>query len=261
MISVEQVDLVYPSRGASLQALSAVSLAAAEGEFVSLVGPSGCGKSTLLKIIAGLIPPTRGVARVNGSIVTGAAGSVGVVFQSALLMPWRTVLQNVLLQIEIRGLPRADYREQARALLALVGLAGFENAYPHELSGGMQQRTGLCRALIHDPDILLMDEPFGALDAMTREQMNAELQRVWMQRRKTVLFITHSITEAVYLGDRVVVMSARPGRVLANIKVDFDRPRSLDTLVGDPKFAEYNKTIRGHLHHKFETAKPAGMVA
>jgi NitT/TauT family transport system ATP-binding protein len=248
MISVEDVDLVYSSRRANVQALERVSLTAAEGEFVSLVGPSGCGKSTLLKILAGLLAPSSGTVRINGELVKDTAGSVGIVFQSPLLMPWRTVLQNVLLQIEIRGMPKSEYREPALRLLDLVGLADVEGSYPYELSGGMQQRVGLCRALIHDPKILLMDEPFGALDAMTREQMNAELQRVWMQRRKTVVFITHSISEAIYLGDRVLVMSPRPGRMVADISIDFERPRAIDTLVGSRKFAEHNRAIRGYLH-------------
>jgi NitT/TauT family transport system ATP-binding protein len=248
MISVENVALVYSSRRARLQALAGVSMTACEGEFVSLVGPSGCGKSTLLKIIAGLLPPSSGTVRVFGEVVKGTVDSIGIVFQSPLLMPWRTVVQNVLLQVQIRGFPVRQYHEQAYGLLKLVGLAGFEDAYPHELSGGMQQRVGLCRALIHDPQILLMDEPFGALDALTREQMNAELQQIWMQRRKTVLFITHSITEAIYLGDRVLVMSSRPGQMLADIKIDFERPRAIDNLVGSRQFAEHSRTIRGHLN-------------
>ncbi len=261
MISVEDVSLTYASQRGNVQALSAVSLAANPGEFVSLVGPSGCGKSTLLKIIAGLMGPSSGTVRVNGEVVKGSNGSIGIVFQSPLLMPWRTVVQNVLLQIDIRGLPVSEYREQAINLIHLVGLAGFENSYPHELSGGMQQRVGLCRALIHDPDILLMDEPFGALDAMTREQMNAELQRVWMQRRKTVLFITHSITEAIFLGDRVVVMSPRPGRMLADLKVDFERPRAIDTLIGSRNFGDYSRTIRNYLNSSAAGAEPAAEVA
>jgi len=247
-ISVADVSLVYPSRRATVQALQGISLKAGQGEFVSVVGPSGCGKSTLLKIIAGLLMPTTGSVMVDGAPVRGPGGNVGIVFQSPLLMAWRTVLQNVLLQVEIRGLRVSDYRERALQLLDLVGLKGFEHSYPHELSGGMQQRVGLCRALIHDPPLLMMDEPFGALDAMTREQMNVELQRVWLQSRKTVLFITHSISEAIFLGDRVVVMSPRPGRLLADIAVDFERPRALDGLIGTSRFAELSRQIRGHLN-------------
>ena len=214
VIAIEDVSLVYRAKNSAVHALDRVSIGAAEGEFVALVGPSGCGKSTLLKLVSGLIPPSGGVIRVNRQPVRGPTASIGIVFQNPLLMAWRSTLRNVLLQIEIRGLPVANYRATAQELIELVGLEGFEDAYPHQLSGGMQQRVGLCRALIHDPDLLLMDEPFGALDALTREQMNAELQRIWMDRRKTVLFITHSISEAVYLADRVLVMSlaARPHR-------------------------------------------------
>jgi NitT/TauT family transport system ATP-binding protein len=186
--------------------------------------------------------------KVDGKEVKGAGGNVGIVFQSPLLMAWRTILQNVLLQIEIRGLSVSAYRGEAMRLLDMTGLSGFEHSYPHELSGGMQQRVGLCRALIHDPPLLMMDEPFGALDAMTREQMNVELQRIWLQRRKTVLFITHSISEAIFLGDRVLVMSPRPGRLLADIPIDFERPRSMDSLIGTSKFAELSRTVRAHLN-------------
>ena len=176
-----------------------------------MVGPSGCGKTTLLKILAGLMPPSRGDARLRGTPITGPRQDIGVVFQSPVLFPWRTVLDNVLLPIDVQGLPRERHRRAALDLLALVGLEGFERRYPWELSGGMQQRVALTRALVHDPAMLLMDEPFGALDAMTREQMNVELQRIWLERKKTVVFITHSIPEAVFLGDRVLVMSPRAG--------------------------------------------------
>jgi NitT/TauT family transport system ATP-binding protein len=230
-----------------VHALDNVSLAAADREFVALLGPSGCGKSTLLKLIAGLIPASSGTIRVNGQPITGPTPSIGIVFQSPLLMAWRTVLQNVLLQIEIRDLRVADYRAAARDLIRLVGLDGFEDAHPHQLSGGMQQRVGLCRALIHDPDLLIMDEPFGALDAMTREQMNAELQRIWIERRKTVLFITHSISEAVYLADRVLVMSPRPGRLVGEIAVDLPRPRTVATTEL-PAFVELTREVRRHLN-------------
>lgn len=248
MIVVDNLNLIYPSRRTSVHALQGVSLRAREGEFISVVGPSGCGKSTLLKIVAGLLRPTSGTVKVDGKEVKGPGGNVGIVFQSPLLMAWRTILQNVLLQVEIRGLRVSDYREQAKQLLNMAGLSGFEQSYPHELSGGMQQRVGLCRALIHDPALLMMDEPFGALDAMTREQMNVELQRIWLQRQKTVLFITHSISEAIFLGDRVLVMSPRPGRLLADIPVDFERPRAMDDLIGTSKFAELSRTVRGYLN-------------
>jgi NitT/TauT family transport system ATP-binding protein len=184
---------------------------------------------------------------VNGRPVTGPTPSIGIVFQSPLLMAWRTVLQNVLLQIDIRNLRTADYRPAARELIRLVGLEGFEHAHPHQLSGGMQQRVGLCRALIHDPDLLVMDEPFGALDAMTREQMNAELQRIWIERRKTVLFITHSIAEAAFLADRILVMSPRPGRIVGDILVDLPRPRTVATTEL-PAFVQITRQVRRNLN-------------
>ena len=247
VIGIEGVSLVYRGKSAEVRALENVTFAARDREFVALLGPSGCGKSTLLKLIAGLIPPTRGTIRVNGRKVAGPAPSIGIVFQSPLLMAWRTVLQNILLPIDIRDLPAADYIPAARDLIRLVGLDGFEHAHPHQLSGGMQQRVGLCRALIHDPDLLVMDEPFGALDALTREQMNAELQRIWIERRKTVLFITHSITEAVFLADRVLVMSPRPGRLVGEIVVDLPRPRNVATTE-QPEFAQFTREVRRHLN-------------
>jgi NitT/TauT family transport system ATP-binding protein len=243
VIGIEGVSLIYRSENAAVHALDNVSLAATDREFVALLGPSGCGKSTLLKLVAGLIPQSSGVIRVNGRPISGPTPSIGIVFQSPLLMAWRTVLDNVLLQIEIRDLSVAAYREDARDLIRLVGLDGFEDAHPHQLSGGMQQRVGLCRALIHDPDLLVMDEPFGALDAMTREQMNAELQRIWIERRKTVLFITHSIAEAVYLADRVLVMSPRPGRIVGEIVVDLPRPRTVATTEL-PAFVHFTREVR-----------------
>jgi NitT/TauT family transport system ATP-binding protein len=247
VIGIDGVSLVYRSQNAAVRALDNISFAAASREFVALVGPSGCGKSTLLKLIAGLIPASSGTIRVNGRPIAGPTPSIGIVFQSPLLMAWRTVLQNVLLQIEIRNLRTATYLPAARELIRLVGLEGFEDAHPHQLSGGMQQRVGLCRALIHDPDLLVMDEPFGALDAMTRELMNAELQRIWIERRKTVLFITHSISEAVYLADRVLVMSPRPGRIVGEIAVDLPRPRTVATTEL-PAFVEFTRAVRRRLN-------------
>jgi NitT/TauT family transport system ATP-binding protein len=247
VIGIDGVSLVYRTRSTAVQALDRVSLAASAGEFVALVGPSGCGKSTLVKLVSGLIPPTAGAIRVNGEPVRGPTPAIGIVFQNPVLMAWRSTLRNILLQIEIRGLDVERHRATAQELIELVGLTGFENAYPHQLSGGMQQRVGLCRALIHDPDVLLMDEPFGALDALTREQMNAELQRIWMERRKTVLFITHSIAEAVYLADRVLVMSPRPGRVVGEIAVDLPRPRTVASSE-QPEFAQFTRRVRQYLN-------------
>jgi NitT/TauT family transport system ATP-binding protein len=247
VIGIEGVSLIYRSRNAEVHALDNISFAATDREFVALVGPSGCGKSTLLKLISGLLPHYSGMVRVNGRPISGPTASIGIVFQSPLLMAWRTVLQNVLLQIEIRNLRVADYLAAARDLIRLVGLDGFEDAHPHQLSGGMQQRVGLCRALIHDPDLLIMDEPFGALDAMTRELMNAELQRIWIERQKTVLFITHSISEAVYLADRVLVMSPRPGRIVGEIAVDLPRPRTVATTEL-PEFVHFTREVRRSLN-------------
>ena len=246
-IGIDNVGLVYRTASSAVRALDAVSFAAADREFVALLGPSGCGKSTLLKLVSGLIRPTSGSIRVNGAEVKGPTPSIGIVFQSPLLMAWRTVIENVLLQIDIRGMKVADYREEAKRLLRLVGLEDFENALPYQLSGGMQQRVGLCRALIHDPHLLIMDEPFGALDAMTRESMNAELQRIWMERRKTVLFITHSISEAVFLADRVLVMSPRPGTIVGEIIIDLPRPRTVATTE-QPEFAALTRQVRRYLN-------------
>ncbi|KAA0969040.1 ABC transporter ATP-binding protein [Aureimonas fodinaquatilis] len=218
-----------------LLALDNINLTVRDGEFVAIVGSSGCGKSTLLRLIAGLLPTSEGIVEVNGHKVKGPADDVGIAFQTPVLLPWRSVVENVSLQLEVRKLPKAKYETELRRLIELVGLNGFEDRKPYELSGGMQQRVALCRALIHNPALLLMDEPFGALDAMTREQLNLELQRIWMETRKTIVLITHSIIEAVFLADRVVVMSPRPGRITKIIDVPVPRPRSFSGL-GDPAF-------------------------
>ena len=245
VIAVTGLTKVYASRGESLLALDAIDFAVAEGEFVAVVGPSGCGKTTLLKILAGLAPPSGGEARLNGTPIAGPRRDIGVVFQSPVLFPWRTVLDNVLLPADVQRLARERAERVARELLALVGLGGFEGRYPWELSGGMQQRVAIVRALIHDPALLLMDEPFGALDAMTREQMNLELQRIWLERRKTVVFITHSIPEAVFLADRVLVMTARPGRIAEAVTVSLPRPRGLDVMT-TAAFGTHVQRIRAH---------------
>src|SRR5438128_5668586 len=220
MIEIREVAKAYRSRhGDVVQALTDVTLEVRDKEFVRLVGPSGCGKSTLLKLVAGLVPPTRGEIVIQGRPVREPFPDVGFVFQSAVLLPWRAVLDNVLFSSEMLGQSREHYRGRALALIELAGLAGFERKYPWELSGGMQQRVALCRALVHDPSLLLMDEPFGALDAMTREEMGLELLRLWEERPKTILFVTHSIPEAILLADRVVVLSARPGRIARALDV------------------------------------------
>jgi NitT/TauT family transport system ATP-binding protein len=226
-IDVHGVRMVYSSGREPIEALSEIDLEVAAGEFVSVVGPSGCGKSTLLKIIAGLAQPTEGVVRVNSQTVDRPVTDIGIVFQEPVLLEWRRALANVMLQVEMRGLRGEGYRSRAEELLGLVGLRGFEDRYPHELSGGMQQRVAICRALVHDPPLLLMDEPFGALDALTREQIADDLQRIWLENRKTVIFVTHSVSEAVLLSDRIVVLSSRPGRITGTVSVKLPRPRSL----------------------------------
>jgi NitT/TauT family transport system ATP-binding protein len=246
-IRAVDVGMRFPAKRGHVDALGGVTLEVAPEEFVSLLGPSGCGKSTLLRIVAGLIRPTSGEVSVHGQRLDGPNSEVGIVFQSPVLLPWRTVLANVELQVEVRGLDRVSYRDEARRLLALVGLNGFESSYPYQLSGGMQQRVSLCRALIHNPRLLLMDEPFGALDALTREQMNLELQRVWMETKKMVLFVTHSIPEAVFLSDRVLVMSPRPGRIEGEIRVALPRPRTLATMEA-PEFLRAAAEARTLMH-------------
>ena len=246
-IDLEAVSQRFGIAGGTVHALDDIRLDVADGEFVSVVGPSGCGKSTIMRIAAGLIAPTSGAVRVLGREIAGPAANVGIVFQKATLLPWRSTVANILLQLEMRNLRAADFETRLRELLALTGLEGFEKALPHELSGGMQQRVALCRALIHDPAILLMDEPFGALDAMTRESMNLELQRVWMERRKSVLFITHSIAEAVFLSDRIVVMTPRPGRIAEMVPVDLPRPRSF-VMMGLPAFTAAAERVRRNLN-------------
>jgi NitT/TauT family transport system ATP-binding protein len=245
LITVEDVAKIYRTRDGDVESLKPLSFDIAEGEFMAIVGPSGCGKSTLLKMIGGLLPVSRGRISVSGRDVRGPPDDVGFVFQSPALLAWRTVLANVMLQIEMRRLPRDRYLPKARALLGMVGLQDFERKLPWQLSGGMQQRASICRALVHDPAVLLMDEPFGALDAMTRERMNLELQRIWAETRKTVLFITHSIPEAVFLADRVLVMTERPGSIAAIYDVPLPRPRSL-TVMGDPVFGALTQRIRKH---------------
>ena len=224
-------------------ALEDIDFSVDDGEFVSIVGPSGCGKSTLLKILAGLLPASQGEAELRGTPIDGPRRDIGVVFQSPVLFPWRSVLGNVLLPADVQGLGRDRLKDRALDLIGLVGLTGFEHRYPWQLSGGMQQRVALVRALIHDPALLLMDEPFGALDALTRETMNVELQRIWLERRKTVVFITHSTSEAVFLGDRVIVMTPRPGRVRDVLEVDLPRPRALEVM-NTEAFGVYVQRIR-----------------
>lgn len=242
-VDVQGVGKIYEGSGDSVEALTSVSLQVRRGEFVSLLGPSGCGKSTLLMIVGGLVPPTSGEVLVAGSPVKEAQTDIGIVFQDAVLLEWRTSLGNVMLQVEARRLDQQIYLPRARELLVSVGLDGFEDKYPFELSGGMRQRVSICRALVHRPRLLLMDEPFGALDALTRDQMNLDLQRMWLRNPITVLLVTHSISEAVFLSDRVFVMSPRPGTIDATIDVDLSRPRGLETME-QPKFVHYVREIK-----------------
>ena len=243
-VELAGVGKTYRRDGRETHALERVDLAIRAGEFLAIVGPSGCGKSTLLRIVAGLHLPTAGEARVAGRIVDRPQTDLGIVFQSPVLLDWRTALANVLVQVELRGLDPRAYRERALKLLAQVGLKDFADRYPHELSGGMRQRVAIARALIHDAPLLLMDEPFGALDALTREQMRLDLEALWLATRKTVLFITHSIDEAVLLADRVVVMSPRPGRIERIIDIDLPRPRGLPARRA-PEFVEAAELITG----------------
>jgi NitT/TauT family transport system ATP-binding protein len=246
VIEVDGLSMTYISAGARAPALENVDLAITEGEFVSVVGPSGCGKSTLMMCIAGLIQPSKGSITIDGSRVTSPYTGLGIAFQDPLLLDWRTVLGNILFQIEMRGLDVKTYRSRALDLIEQVGLKGFEQKYPWELSGGMRQRVALCRALVHEPSLLLMDEPFGALDTLTRDQMNLDLLRLCAERSTTVLLITHSIAEAVFLSNRILVMTQRPGRIIADISVKFEQARSLDVRA-TTTFAEYEK----HLYSLF----------
>ncbi|HTC09143.1 MAG TPA: ABC transporter ATP-binding protein [Acetobacteraceae bacterium] len=246
LLRIAGLEKTYATRdGEHIHALRDINLDIGVGEFVSIVGPSGCGKSTLLKILTGTLARSGGEITMQGRALTGPSNDLGVVFQAPVLLPWLTVFQNVMVPAKIQRRDRAECEARARELIEMVGLRGFERKYPAELSGGMQQRVGICRALVHDPAILLMDEPFGALDAMTRETMNDELQRIWSQRRKTILLVTHSIPEAVHLADRVVVMTPRPGRIVEVLDIDLPRPRTLD-MQTTPEFGRYVARLRHH---------------
>jgi NitT/TauT family transport system ATP-binding protein len=240
-IEATNVSKQYGAKG--VLALDQVSLSVREGEFLSILGPSGCGKSTFLRCVAGLERPTGGEICVHGEAVRKPPANMGVVFQRDVLLEWRSILDNLFLQVDFRGESRSRYMDRAHELLDLFGLKGFEKSFPAQLSGGMRQRAAICRALLANPDLLLMDEPFGALDALTRDQMNLELQRIWSASRRTILFVTHSIGEAVFLSDRVVVMSPRPGRIAMTLTIDLPRPRRM--MVREmPEFAHYCGQIR-----------------
>jgi NitT/TauT family transport system ATP-binding protein len=244
VFQIANIAQTYRTRqGQPIPALNGISLDIIAGEFLSIVGPSGCGKSTLLKILAGLIRPSAGQVRCRGEVMRGTRDDIGVVFQEATLLPWLNVVRNVLIPADVARIRRERLQPRAFELLKLVGLDGFHERYPQELSGGMQQRVAICRALLRQPAVLLMDEPFGALDALTRDQMNLELQRIWATEGNTVVFITHSIPEAVLLSDRVVVMSPRPGRILEILSIDLPRPRTLD-MANTSAFGVYAQTAR-----------------
>jgi NitT/TauT family transport system ATP-binding protein len=246
VLEAQGVSHAFPSVEGPLEVLNDVSLTLNRREFVALVGPSGCGKSTLLHILAGLMLPNEGIVTLDGERVVRPRRRIGFVFQDANLMPWRTTLENVALPLELAGAARDERESRAAELVSLVGLAGFEDTHPADLSGGMAQRVAIARALINQPDVLLLDEPFGALDALTREQLGAELLRIWQSQRSAVLMVTHNITEAILLADRVLVMSPRPGHVTDRFDVNLPRPRSYD-LLHSPEVGELGRSIRGAL--------------
>ncbi|WP_152982109.1 ABC transporter ATP-binding protein [Prosthecomicrobium hirschii] len=248
-VELKDIWLRYGGAEGTL-ALKNASMSVRDGEFVAVVGPSGCGKSTLMKAVTGLWPPTRGEVTVAGKAVKGPVGIVGMAFQNSVQLPWRNTLDNIMLPLEIvephasrLHAHKSDYVAKARELMGLVGLTGFEKRYPWQLSGGMQQRASLCRALIHDPKLLMLDEPFGALDMFTREELWGVLQDLWMARKPTVILVTHDLREAVFLADRILVMSARPGRFVAEYNVPFPRPRTLETTYL-PDFIEITHMLR-----------------
>jgi len=241
-IRLRGVGKSYETKDGAVEACAGVDLDIRRSEFVAIVGPSGCGKTTILKMVAGLAPYTAGTIAIGGKRVDKPQTDVGIVFQDSIMLDWRDVLANVMIQVDIRRMDRSKYEPVAMNLLKATGLEGFERKKPYELSGGMRQRVSICRALVHDPGMLMMDEPFGALDALTREQIAMDIQKLWMETRKTALHITHSIPEAVLLADRVVVMGPRPGRIVEIIDIDLPRPRRLDNL--PPRFHEYSNRIR-----------------
>lgn len=247
-VQVKDLRKTYQTRREDIEAIREVQMAVGQGEFISILGPSGCGKSTLLMIIGGLLPLTSGSVAVGNEAVRGPRRDTGVVFQAPVLMPWRTILKNVMFPIESLGLPPDDYHAHAHELLEMTGLSGFGDNYPSELSGGMQQRVAICRALIHNPNLLLMDEPFSALDAMTRDTMNQELLRIWEEFKKTVLFVTHSIREAVFLSDRIFVMSPRPAVISEIVTINLPRPREL-SIEETPEFNQYVAHLRAAIEH------------
>jgi NitT/TauT family transport system ATP-binding protein len=259
-LEIDQLSVSFSSPQGKLGALDRVSFEIQQGEFVCFLGPSGCGKSTLLRVLSGLLRPSNGHVRLRGHRLEGPNGDVGIVFQKTNLMPWRTVIGNITLPLEIQRLDAAKARQRAVELIHLVGLDGFADSYPDELSGGMAQRVAIARALIHDPDILLLDEPFAALDALTRERMNLELLRIWEADRKTVVMVTHNVQEAILLSDRVVVMTERPGQIVIDQPVTLPRPRSQEQVY-DPAFVELSRCIHEAIREQqaCEGTQPAAL--
>jgi len=247
ILIADQLQMTYTAPDLSLEALAEADMAVMPHEFVCIIGPSGCGKSTLLRLLGGLAKPTAGRVLYRGQPLDRPRSTIGMVFQQPTLMPWRTVIQNVELPLQILGVPAKEREQRARAMLELVGLHDFSQGLPRELSGGMQQRVSLARALVHEPDTLLLDEPFGSLDALTRERMNDEVLRIWRQQRQTVIMVTHDIQEAVYLADRVLVMSPRPGRIVEEVPTHLPHPRHRSVLY-DPRFADLARHLRASLH-------------
>lgn len=242
MLNLTNIGMIYNSESGQVEALNNINIDIGDGEFVSVLGPSGCGKSTLLFIATGLTKPSCGKVSIDGKEITKPYHEVGFVFQDHLLLEWRTVIKNITIQGELRGMSKEKTIAKAEKLLEMVGLSEFADKYPYELSGGMQQRVSICRALLHEPKILMMDEPFGALDALTREQMRVDLESLWLKRKSTVMFVTHDINEAILLSDRVVVLSKRPGSVLLEMKIDLPRPRSIN-VADDNKFLMYKRKL------------------
>lgn len=243
ILQIRHLSIIFPDRNSGLKALDDISFSVSTEQFVCVLGPSGCGKTTLLRTLAGLLSPTSGEVIFENSPLVSPRQKVGMVFQKANLMPWRTVLENILLPLEIQHVPQQEALEKAQALIELVGLIGFENSLPRDLSGGMAQRVAIARALIHEPDLLLLDEPFGSLDALTRERMGSELTRIWQARRKTVIMVTHSISESLFLADRVLVLSPRPGQLRLDLTVDLPRPR-IEEIRYTRAFSELARQVR-----------------
>lgn len=243
ILQVSHLSTIFPDGNSGLQALDDLSFSVNAEQFVCVLGPSGCGKTTLLRVLAGLLPPTQGEVIFGNHSLNAPQHGVGIVFQKANLMPWRTVLENILLPLEIKHAPHQEALARAQALIDLVGLAGFETSLPRDLSGGMAQRVAIARSLIHEPDVLLLDEPFGSLDALTRERMGSELTRIWQVRRKTVIMVTHSISESLFLADRVLVLSPRPGRLRLDLAINLPRPR-VEDIRYTPEFSALARQVR-----------------